>query len=146
MPMKARVLLTSFTALLMATSEAHASDTLPKANPPDLIGKWCGAYGEGWKKGDGPLEWRRCTKSALKELLDAEGYAYTLAVGVAGFEPATKLAGLAAHRAESDASARARRPHSSPLVFQSGLPKPLQKAGTICGVRVYRVVCDMGAG
>jgi hypothetical protein len=68
-----KVLLTGIAALSMVTSAVHADE-------PGLIGKWCSAYGEGWKKGDGPIEWTRCTKSALKELLEAEGYAYTLAI------------------------------------------------------------------
>jgi hypothetical protein len=62
-------------ALVMATS-AHADSITPST----LIGKWCAAYGEGWKKGDDPLEWERCTKSALRELLEAEGYAYMLVI------------------------------------------------------------------
>jgi hypothetical protein len=78
------ILLTSIAALflaagtaqlLMATS-AHADSITPST----LIGKWCGAYGEGWKKGDDPLEWGRCTKSALQKLLEAEGYAYMLVI------------------------------------------------------------------
>jgi hypothetical protein len=46
----------------------------------DLIGKWCSAYGSGWKKGDGPLDWARCTRSNLRALLEAEGYAYMLEI------------------------------------------------------------------
>jgi hypothetical protein len=48
--------------------------------PTSVLGKWCGAYGEGWKKGDPPLEWVRCTRSVLRTLLEAEGYAYTLVI------------------------------------------------------------------
>ena len=48
--------------------------------PSDLIGKWCSAYGSGWKKGDGPLDWARCTRSNLRALLEAEGYAYMLEI------------------------------------------------------------------
>jgi hypothetical protein len=68
-------LATGTAQLLMATS-AHADSITPST----LIGKWCGAYGGGWKKGDDPLEWGRCTKSALRELLEAEGYAYMLVI------------------------------------------------------------------
>jgi hypothetical protein len=75
----ASILLMS-TLVANAENDVKSANTLPKANSPDLIGKWCGAYGEGWKKGDGPLEWGRCTKSALKGLLDAEGYAYVLTI------------------------------------------------------------------
>jgi hypothetical protein len=65
---------TSIAMLFALAANAHAGA------PSDLIGKWCSAYGAGWKKGDGPLDWARFTRSNLRALLEAEGYAYMLEI------------------------------------------------------------------
>ena len=65
---------TSIAMLFALAANAHAGA------PSDLVGKWCSAYGSGWKKGDDPLQWGRCTRSNLRALLEAEGYAYMLEI------------------------------------------------------------------